>query len=316
MKSRGAKASKIKKWQMVEGVVHAIESMNHPSIRVVRRAMVPNILDPAPSLAREIDVVIEFEMGGRTYRTGIEVKDEKSPLDLPAVEGLCSKFDDLDLQAKCIVSVSGYSAAAMAKAERHLISCLTIDEIQKANWIGTSEFEFEHRNIELFHVSLDYEHRQDQLEGILSLSPELLIWDEGAKARSRFVDAVLGWCQQSADKLPRNNHVDGAVIKADINVNLPAGSHLVDDGKPYPLPDRVIALYMLNITTQRLPVILFRRSDGHEAATAIAPDGSQITVTRAQMKDHQTISVTVATAAPTKSNIDPHPDRAKRKVDE
>jgi len=56
-----------------------------------------------------------------------EVKHEKRPLDVALVEGLCLKFIDMpSITDRNIVSSSGFTKPAVAKARKHAVRCLTL----------------------------------------------------------------------------------------------------------------------------------------------------------------------------------------------
>jgi hypothetical protein len=101
-------------------------------------SMVP---DQAAGKDRDVDVTIRRRtpLGSQVF-VGLEVKAEKRPLDLVAVEQLCQKLNDMkDLTSRAIVSASGYSDPARSKAEAHGIELLRLDPWDPESWgMGTA----------------------------------------------------------------------------------------------------------------------------------------------------------------------------------
>lgn len=83
------------------------------------------IYDEAAGKKRDVDIVIVSV--GNTGMIGVEVKDEKRPLDVIVVESICQKFADMpSITKKSIVSSSGFTAPAKKKANKHGVECLKI----------------------------------------------------------------------------------------------------------------------------------------------------------------------------------------------
>jgi len=96
--------------------------------------MVPDV---ASEKERDVDVTVTKRNsdGGLEIYKGIEVKDEKQPLDVIRVEQLCLKMSDMPaLTHRSIVSASGYTKPAILKARKH-----GIDLFEIVNWENTTE---------------------------------------------------------------------------------------------------------------------------------------------------------------------------------
>lgn len=94
--------------------------------------MVPDVA--AAGKKRDVDVTVTIaEDPGVTYAfKAYEVKRERSPLDLTDVEQLCLKFLDMpSVTHKAIVSSSGFTESAQAKAAYHGIELYAIKQWSK-----------------------------------------------------------------------------------------------------------------------------------------------------------------------------------------
>lgn len=88
------------------------------------------VYDEAAQKKRDVDVTVLYKNGQNTCAlAGIEVKDEKEPLDVITVEGLCLKLADMpSISQKGIVSASGYTDGAIKKAKRHGVDLYELEE--------------------------------------------------------------------------------------------------------------------------------------------------------------------------------------------
>lgn len=83
------------------------------------------VLDAASRTTRDVDVVIVS--AGSIAVIAAEVKHNRRPLDVALVEGLCLKFIDMpSITDRNIVSSSGFTKPATAKARTHAVRCLTL----------------------------------------------------------------------------------------------------------------------------------------------------------------------------------------------
>ncbi|MBX7135015.1 MAG: restriction endonuclease [Fimbriimonadaceae bacterium] len=119
------------KWQIVENVVAAIEmfyAKTSPSAKIIQKARLPQ--DDRPEQRREVDVLVVIPAGRRTARIGVDVKNEKAPLDVVVVEQLIGKYSKLrqSLDKYCIVSTSGFTQPALADAARAGVEALHLTE--------------------------------------------------------------------------------------------------------------------------------------------------------------------------------------------
>jgi len=96
--------------------------------------------DDAAGKARDVDVTVTVDAGaeGRFAFMAYEVKREAAPLDVMTVEQLAIKLKDMkSITHRAIVSASGYSDTARAKAESHGITLYQLEP-----WIRPLEEQF------------------------------------------------------------------------------------------------------------------------------------------------------------------------------
>ncbi|MBA3312865.1 MAG: restriction endonuclease [Planctomycetaceae bacterium] len=98
------------------------------------------VYDRAAKKTRDVDVTVSVDAGkeGRFAFMAYEVKREAGPLDVASVEQLAAKLKDMKaVTHRAVVSSSGFTEAARAKAKRHR---LTLYEIQP--WTRPLEKQF------------------------------------------------------------------------------------------------------------------------------------------------------------------------------
>jgi hypothetical protein len=98
------------------------------------------VLDDVAGKKRDVDVTVtvQDEIQGDWAFKAFEVKDEKSPLDVTAIEQLCGKLNDMSsITHRAIVSSSGFSDSARRKAKHHGVDLYTLEE-----WTTPIEFDF------------------------------------------------------------------------------------------------------------------------------------------------------------------------------
>lgn len=88
------------------------------------------VYDGAAGKARDVDVTVTVDAGseGRFAFMAYEVKREASPLDVVAVEQLALKLKDMkSVTHRAIVSASGFTDSARAKAKRHRVTLYQLE---------------------------------------------------------------------------------------------------------------------------------------------------------------------------------------------
>jgi len=83
---------------------------------------------------REVDIVIDTEVGVHPLRIGIEVIDRKRPTSSPWIESIAKKHEDLPIDKSIVVSRSGFYHPASQKAQALKIDTLTLKEATDLDW--------------------------------------------------------------------------------------------------------------------------------------------------------------------------------------
>jgi hypothetical protein len=86
--------------------------------------------------------------GHHNVLTAIECRDTGRPVGVPAVEAFTKKCEKTGIHRGVIVSASGFSETARAKAAASFIECLTLAEADAFDWMGIDFFVGFHRNFE------------------------------------------------------------------------------------------------------------------------------------------------------------------------
>jgi hypothetical protein len=87
------------------------------------------VLDVAAKKTRDVDITVTLNEGNGVVRAfkAYEVKRESDPLDVATVEQLCMKLRDMPaITHRTIVSASGFTSGATAKATAHDIQLLVL----------------------------------------------------------------------------------------------------------------------------------------------------------------------------------------------
>ena len=96
-----------------------------------------SLVDRVTNQKREIDVLLRFSQGHHKQFIAIECKDRKTPVGVPDVEAFNTKTCDLKITKAVMVSSSGFRKNAIEKARFYNISCLSVEEIEGFEWLGT-----------------------------------------------------------------------------------------------------------------------------------------------------------------------------------
>jgi hypothetical protein len=88
-----------------------------------------DVMEIASQESREVDVVAVGKVAGHQSVVFIECRDWKRPQDVQWVEQARTKFDDLGAKVRVLVSSSGFTKSALAKAARYGIKTITPGEV-------------------------------------------------------------------------------------------------------------------------------------------------------------------------------------------
>jgi hypothetical protein len=87
---------------------------------------------------REIDVLVEADLGMYRMKVAVEAKDHGRPLDVTAIETVLGKYaaasDSIRVNQVVLVSRSGFTAQAIKKAKDNQLLLLTLAEAEASKW--------------------------------------------------------------------------------------------------------------------------------------------------------------------------------------
>ncbi|WP_171068980.1 restriction endonuclease [Actinomadura geliboluensis] len=107
-----------------QAVVYFVRSHVDAQAAVIESALLP---DRTGAGLREVDVLITSRVQGREFRIGVECRDHRRASDIVWVEQARTKQADLELDQMVLVSSSGFTGGAVAKAGYHGIELVTPD---------------------------------------------------------------------------------------------------------------------------------------------------------------------------------------------
>lgn len=81
---------------------------------------------------REIDVLIETDVGGHRVKIAVECRDRKKTETIEWIDSVVGKYADLRVDKIVLISRSGFSAAAECKAQRKGIQLFQLDLLEHA----------------------------------------------------------------------------------------------------------------------------------------------------------------------------------------
>lgn len=92
------------------------------------------LLNDAVSGSREVDVVLESTVGGYAVIVSIECCDRGRPADVSWVEQQCKKHETLPTSLLVLVSRSGFTSTASARAAHEGVLHLHVDDARQVDW--------------------------------------------------------------------------------------------------------------------------------------------------------------------------------------
>jgi hypothetical protein len=119
------------------------------SAKVTESAM---LFDPSTEQDREIDILIEDEIGGYKLRIGVECTTVKRPLSVGQLDGLLAKHKDCGINKSVIVSKSGFASTTLRKANKLGVEVISYEAALEKDW--PSEFQIL-SGFKPFHVSCE-----------------------------------------------------------------------------------------------------------------------------------------------------------------
>jgi len=103
--------------------------------------------DSTTGKKREHDVVLTIKASHHSAIISIECKDRKRPVGVPEVEAFWAKCEHTNVNKAVFVSTSGFAKSAKEKAAFLGVSCLSLEEVNKLDWLAGDASVIEHSKI-------------------------------------------------------------------------------------------------------------------------------------------------------------------------
>jgi hypothetical protein len=105
-------------WKKLEHLAAEIQRQLSPRSRISHNVSVPGV---DSGIERQIDVLIEDNVGQFPVRIAIECKDYKAPADVTVVDSFRGLLSDTRISKGVLVCPGGFSKSALAYARKHQI---------------------------------------------------------------------------------------------------------------------------------------------------------------------------------------------------
>ncbi|MDT3678550.1 MAG: restriction endonuclease [Burkholderiaceae bacterium] len=102
-------------WQQLELLVASIQKQLAPHAKVTHNAKVPGLLSET---TRQIDVLVEQNIGQYPMRVALDCKDYGSPVDVKGVEEFHGLVQDIGAHKGALVCPSGFTKSAKKRAKK------------------------------------------------------------------------------------------------------------------------------------------------------------------------------------------------------
>jgi hypothetical protein len=264
----------VSNWQVVENVVAAIENARnrHPGMKVTQRAQLPRI--PKPGEFRDVDVLVEFPVGGRMMTIAVEVKAKKRPVSIEQMGSLVDLRRDIAVDRFCVVSLAGFTRGARSKAEEANIEITTLSQLESSGiFAGPPEATVRKTGGELISVRFLFGEEVlcrdgDRLRVALAdlrHDDVILIDSTGSVTLPIFLTAMIH--EQGQELLAQLQH--GAVFPFAVDLRQRVGLTMSIKGQMLPGPEFLEVVAKLSKTTETVPEHRYQLGDIQIATSAM-----------------------------------------------
>ena len=115
-------------------MMYILSRLLHDESWIVRESVL--LEDRVTTTPREIDILIEGQVGPVPIKIGVECIDFTRPADVKWIESMLTKHADIKTDKLIAVSRSGFTKAALSKAEHHGIIAASLMQADKSFWVG------------------------------------------------------------------------------------------------------------------------------------------------------------------------------------
>lgn len=156
--------------------------------------------DKVTGQMREHDVVIIIP-GHHEVLIALECRDRTRPVGVNAVEEFTQKCRDTGVNKGGMVSSSGFAKTALLKARANLIECLSLDEVEAFDWLGTDHLALVSRQIKSISVAMFDDNGKN-------LGVPARVIDSGGNGVP--FDQIAAWAARTAKEQLDEASADGA----------------------------------------------------------------------------------------------------------
>jgi len=122
------KLSSTDKGKIVERIVALMHRYPDASVKVEQNVHLAPLLNRT-GRKREIDVLLTRDIAGHSVQIAIECKNEKRPIDTPAIDAFAKKLQRVGIPYGIYVSASGYTKDAIENASADGIRTFTLKDL-------------------------------------------------------------------------------------------------------------------------------------------------------------------------------------------
>jgi hypothetical protein len=296
----------VKKWQVLEGIAAAIERSLAEVLgtKVVLNAAVPM---RGSARTRQVDVLVEIPTGIRRLRVGVEVKDQRAPLDVTQVDQLAAKLAKLEVDRGCVVAASGFTSEVREEALRYGLETRTIVEVSIPDWWLPRAMPMVRRQVELLHYRLNYaaELLEQAKLSLTGVDPASILVVTPNESPVVLPILVANQGLVAVEQFERGELTDQLQFSMQLRLSLPFGSALTFPGGSLSLPESIDALYRLHVSIESVPLTAYQMGDTIEVLGGVTTHqkSQQLTVVVQQTAEgtrQLTMSLTDAAPKPTR----------------
>jgi hypothetical protein len=247
-------------WQVIENTVAAIWTVSgaEGKWRVRRNARIESRTGGS---RRQVDVFVECPTGNMTFRVGIDVKNEAKPLDIVAVEQLCTKGRGLKLDRYVIVSTSGFYKPALEEAKRRGVHAVRLTTPALKRVFALTHFELHVPRLLSIEVHFPKAAVPPQKDALRRA------WIEADVHSTRLADVPASFIERAIQEHPGSTV--GRIHELRVEDRSHVWRRLVVDGASYDPP--VALRVRWTVDRQQLAGHTYVSDEGNEAFAVILP---------------------------------------------
>jgi len=211
----------IKKWKAFEDLVAKVQADLAPeaSIKVNQR-----ILGRVSRRKRQVDILVQKNIGNYLVNILIECKDKKRPVDVKDIEATIGLIKDVGANIGVIVAAKGFTKAALAVGADAQLKLYKLIDTGNHNWrsdISIPAVCFV-KNLRQFSFNIHYLGT-----GPIPLNHSMILHNNQREEIGSATDILMNWWVKENNEIPIGIHENIEFITTDLFL-------LIDD-KPFPV---------------------------------------------------------------------------------